>query len=220
MSKKSKLLQLARKRQEARWVGYKRIGDYCCGAYECDYVSPYTKSANNVHSKIFVLLQDWSSDSDLSGRFDVDAATIGYTRASPTNKNLQSLLWHRLEVTLAQVYVTNLFPFIKMGAMNSTIPTKDLLRAAKEFAIPQIEIVKPQLVICLGLETFNSLRSACGERRVNRVANAVSSKSIFSIGITEVWGQSHPGALGRANRNKGGVDRVTGDWSAMAKILQ
>jgi len=48
MSKKSALLQLARKRQAARWEGYKCIADYCCGAYECDYVSPYTKSANNV----------------------------------------------------------------------------------------------------------------------------------------------------------------------------
>ena len=164
------------------------------------------------------MLQDWSSDNGLTGRFDSDAATNGYTRAAPTNENLEYLLQRHFEVTLGQVYATNLFPFIKTGAMNNSIPTKALDRAAEEFAKPQIEIVKPQIVICLGLETFNSMRRVCDQKRVECVADAVSSK--FLMGDIEVWGQSHPGALGKASRNKGGVDRVTGDWSLMAKALR
>ena len=45
MKKHKQLLELAQKRQRSRWNGYKCIGDYHGGIYECDYVSPYTKSA-------------------------------------------------------------------------------------------------------------------------------------------------------------------------------
>ena len=40
---------------------------------------------------------------------------------------------------------------------------RDFVRAANEFALPQIQIVEPKIVICLGLATFNALRRACAE---------------------------------------------------------
>ena len=42
-SKVSRLLGLAKLRQATRWPGYTSIADYHEGAYECDFVSPYTK---------------------------------------------------------------------------------------------------------------------------------------------------------------------------------
>ena len=62
MDKHAALLELAHRRQAARWPPYKYIGDYHGGAYECEFVSPYTKSAGNRDAKLMVLLQDWSSD--------------------------------------------------------------------------------------------------------------------------------------------------------------
>jgi plasmid stabilization system protein ParE len=41
MSKHAELLALAKLRQRTRYPGYKCIGDYHSGAYECDFVSPY-----------------------------------------------------------------------------------------------------------------------------------------------------------------------------------
>jgi restriction system protein len=120
------------------WPGYGQIGDYHDGAYECDFVSPYTKSAGNVDAEIFVLLQDWSSDEALRGPLDPDCARYGLTKIFQTNKRLIELLRHHFDVELGDVYATNLFPFIKKGNMSSSIPMRDLVRAAQEFALPQL----------------------------------------------------------------------------------
>jgi hypothetical protein len=65
MDKHRELKALATKRQRARWPGYKGIGDYHNGVYECPYVSPYTKTAGNVDADIMVVLQDWTSDESI-----------------------------------------------------------------------------------------------------------------------------------------------------------
>lgn len=45
MNKKKELLKLAKLRQNTKWEGYNNIGDYHDGKFECNFVSPYTKSA-------------------------------------------------------------------------------------------------------------------------------------------------------------------------------
>src|SRR5690606_32498510 len=44
--KETKLRELAHKRQRTTRAGLKKIGDLHNGIYDCDFVSPYTKSAN------------------------------------------------------------------------------------------------------------------------------------------------------------------------------
>ena len=215
IGKVAALCDLARKRQETRWPGYKCIGDYFDGAYECDHVSPYTKAANNVDANVFILLQDWSSDQALGRSLDSDARDFGYTRSDPTNIRLERLLGTHFQLSLDRTYTTNLFPFVKMGNMSARIAVADLTRAANEFAVPQVEIVRPRLVICLGLSTYNALRRARGCRLVRSVSDAGETR--FDIGGAEVWCQAHTGALGQINRNRGGIDRVSPDWERMAR---
>ena len=214
MDKHRELKALATKRQRARWPGYKGIGDYHNGVYECPYVSPYTKTAGNVDADIMVVLQDWTSDEDIRRDVDSDAVTYGYTRALHTNRNLVRLLEEHFDTALTDIYGTNLFPFIKMGHMGSSIPRGDLVRAAREFALPQITIVRPKLVICLGLATFNALREACGHEPVYPLEAAIQSP--FSLGATRIWCQAHTGARGQNNRNSG-VKRVPNDWRCMKR---
>ena len=210
MDKQDLLLALAQKRKTTIWPGYGRIGDYHDGAYECDFVSPYTKSAGNVDAEIFVLLQDWSSDESLRCSLDSDCVRYGLTRTFPTNKRLVELLRHHFGVELGDVYATNLFPFIKKGGISSSIPIGDLVRAAQEFALPQIQIVRPKLVICLGLNTFNAVRIACVHTPAQRMDVAIASPFIF--GESRIWCQAHTGARGQSNR---GRERVAEDWQEM-----
>jgi hypothetical protein len=217
MNKQAELLALAKLRQATQWRGYKRIGDYHAGAYECDFVSPYTKTAGNVNAEIMVMLQDWSSDESLSSAFDEDSAKLGYVQYLPTNRNLSRLLSATFGLTLRDIYGTNLFPFIKRGGMSEFIPQADLIKAARQFALPQIRVVNPKLVICLGLVTFNALRHACDLPPSRPLCSAIESP--FNIGTTRVWCQAHTGALGQNNRNRGGVDRVRRDWRKMQRIL-
>lgn len=209
MNKGARLLALAKLGQATRWPGYNCIGDYHEGSYECDLVSPYAKTAGNVNSEIMVMLQDWASDGFLSGPFHEPSAKLGHTPSRPTNRNLTKLLDRVFGLALRDTYGTNLFPFVKLGGMSDPIPQADLIRAAQQFGVPQIHIVNPKLLICLGLVTFNALRQACGLSPTQNLPSAIESP--FNIGTTRVWGQVHTGRL----NNRGGFERVLADWRKM-----
>ena len=209
MNKREALEALARKRQEAVWVGYKNVGDFHDGKYDCLHVCPYTKSAANFDAEIMVMLQDWASEKFLRGEFDVHVQQHGHCEWLPTNRNLKRLLQEHLGAPLDEVYGTDLFPFIKPGDMGQRIPRRDLVRAAKEFALPQVRIVQPKLVICLGLQTYNGMREACDQRRVLRLPEAISGP--FTFEGARVWCQAHTGGRGQAMRGP----KVADDWRRM-----
>ena len=214
MDKNQQLLLLAKKRQRTRLPGYGCIGDFHDRVYECDYVSPYTKSAGNVDATVMVLLQDWSSADRLSGPINENAMKLGHTPELPTNRNLVALLKAHFGFGLSDIYATNIFPFVKQGNLSARIPVRVLTETAMDFAVPQIEIVNPVIAACLGKDTFNALRRAHGAKPVATLEEGI--RSPFFICGTEVWCQAHTGALGRINRNRHGVDRVTSDWARMA----
>ncbi len=213
MSKHAALQALAAKRKSTRWNGYNRLSDYHKGVYECDHVSPYTKTAGNVDSSVFIMLQDWCSDSYLSMTVKPELITHGHDPSLPTNTKLKTLLCSHFGMPLGAIYGTNLFPFIKPENMSSNIPMRDLVRAAQQFGLPQIEIVAPRIVVCLGLPTYKALRSACNKPAVTNLDSAIDSPFLYAGAW--VWCQAHTGALGQNNRNKHGVDRVTSDWNRM-----
>lgn len=184
MTKQTEMLALARLRQRTRYSGHKCISDYHAGGYECDFVSPYTKTAGNIDAEIMVVLQDWASDEFLSGPFHEPSAKLGHTPSLPTNRNLVRLLKQTFGLTLEDIYGTNVFPFVKLGGMSASIPQADLIGAARQFALPQIRVVNPKLVICLGLVTFNALRKACDLKSCPNIHSAIENS--FSIGTTRV----------------------------------
>jgi restriction system protein len=114
--------------------------------------------------------------------------------------------------------MANLFPFIKPGGLSGSIREPDLVRAAREYALPQVEIVEPSLVVCLGKRTFNAIRVACTLPKASTMAAAVESS--FSLGCSRIWAQAHTGSLGQNNRNRGGVNRVEPDWASMKREFE
>ncbi len=220
MDKRQALLELAvERKQTAPPEGSFRFGKYHEGIYECDHVSPYTKGADNVNAEIFVLLQDWGSDDEMSvPAVDLEQQKFelryGRTQGQYPNEHLEELLNKYFSIALDQTYATNLFPYIKAGAVRAKISDKDLRWAAKKFALPQIAIVQPKLVICCGLDTFNAVRFAADEKEVDTIEKGINAP--FSLYGSEVWLQSHPGRQGTNKRNSGGVDRVNDDWEKMA----
>lgn len=215
--KTADLLALAKLRQQTRWDDYKGIGEYD-RRYECNFVSPYSRVAHNVDAEIFILLQDWLGDDKLQKTFLPEAAELGYLPNLPTNKVLHRLVRETLDTSMEMTYATNLFPFIKRGSSSSTIPKRLMLRAATTFAIPQIKIVQPRIVVCLGLLTFNAVREASGLEAISPIGMAIDSP--FKLGNSKVWCQAHTGSFGQKNRNKGDPTRTQKDWARMAKDLR
>lgn len=208
--KASRLRELAAKRKGARWEGYANIGDYHQGVYDCDFVSPYTIGACNLNAQVFVLLQDWVSDSTLTQPPNERLRTWGRIENLPTNRNLAKLLRETFGIDLIDTYATNLFPFIKPGGMSARIRQADLDRAAKEFGVPQIVTIAPSVVVCLGLQTCNAIRAAFGCRPFETIAEAIQAP--FRVGRTRIWCQAHTGAFGQLNRGK---EQVLKDWARM-----
>ena len=73
--------------------------------------------------------------------------------------------------------------------------------AASDFLIPTIEIIKPRLVVCFGLNFFNAVRQVLGFNCVVNIQQAVHSYLI--IGSTIIFCQAHTGMLCQNNRNRG-----------------
>jgi len=163
---------------------------------------------------VLIVLQDWCSSDSFNEEVCQETLGLGHTPSVRTNINLKALLAEHLGLKLQDTYATNLFPFVKPGAMNAKIPARDLLKSAHDFTLPMIEIIQPRIVICLGLDTFNSLRKASGFKKADNIAQAIESS--YDYLDSQVVCQAHTGQLGRNNRNRGGVDRVTGDWARLA----
>jgi hypothetical protein len=205
ITKEKELLKLAKLRQKTKYEGYKSIADYEIGYYECDYVSPYSKSAHNVDADVFVILQDWSSDDNMHGICQ-ETNRLGYTPSVGTNIKLIEYLKNYLDLELGDTYATNLFPFIKMGDMSANIPIKDMRRAAKDFTLPMIQIIRPKIVIALGRKTFDALWDCCDDK-VEVVEGS------FKYGTTKVFHQPHPAArISNLEKEK--------RWSGMKNFLE
>src|ERR1041385_5868864 len=219
LNKTDALDSLVKKRQlrENVYQGYFPIAHFHGGVYECNYVSPYTKSAGNLNAGVFIMLQDWASSDAFANGISHDSIKYGHEVARFTNSNLKDLLKQHFELKLSLSYGTNLFPFIKPGPINARIPQRLLEKAAVEYGLPQIDIIKPKLVICLGKETFNALRAALGLGKVKTVGEGIEQP--FKYRKAVVWLQAHTGLLGQNNRNRGGVNRVCGDWQRMAASI-
>lgn len=186
MTKEKELFKLAKLRQNTKYEGYKSIADYEDGYYECDYVSPYSKSAHNINAKVFVILQDWSSDDNMAGICQ-ETNRLGYTPSVGTNIKLIEYLEKYLSLDLSETYTTNLFPFIKMGGMSENIPIKDMRRAAREFTLPMMRVISPKIVIALGRKTYDALLDCCDDK-------TEVVKGSFKYGTIKVFHQPHPAA--------------------------
>lgn len=216
MRKQEMLLQLARKRQRSRLDGYACIGDFHDGIFECDFVSPWTRSGCNLDADVMVIGQDWTSEDNLSGPVpDHDSLHLGYSRKWPTNRNLDDLLLRHFALDRSDCYLTNVFPFIKPGGATSNIRMRDLTKCALEYTLPEMKIVQPQLAICLGKVAFVALAKATNQKVPSKMSDAIDNP--FNHQQTSIHCVAHTGALGMNNRGREQVDR---DWQALAATLQ
>jgi uracil-DNA glycosylase len=192
---------------------YENIGAYCKGAHDDhDFVSPVTKSACNVDARIFIMLQDWTSTEDMEAPFDLTSEEhrLGYKLNSKTFAILKRRLSdHFLGTTLADTYATNLFPFIKRGKPNASISSRALVDAAKQYALPQINIVQPILVIALGIYSFWALAKALGQKKPACCLKDAIDHPVQCDGY-QVWCQAHTASVRKTKL-------ANAEWANMAK---
>ncbi|MET4386409.1 uracil-DNA glycosylase family 4 [Bradyrhizobium sp. F1.4.3] len=209
------LRQLAKKRRRDSIDGYCRLSDFHDGYYECYFVSPWTRSAHNVGADVMLLGQDWSSSDKLKKPRVSEQRKYGQSRGLRTNVNLCSLL-QNMRLDFGETYATNLFPFIKKGPMNARIRDRDMDYCAREYAIPQIEIISPRIVVCLGKSAYEAIcRSLNEECRLFK--QAFQPEHCINHRGIEIYGLPHPGSWGI--RNGGGIEAVHKKWWILGNRL-
>lgn len=210
--KSEALRRLVEARRRDTLVGY--TGDYLRFAdvdCDCEYVVPWTISADAVHADLMLIAQDWTSVDFVRGldaKEREEQRRTGQIARLATNVRIREQVLPHFGLTFAQTYATDAFAFVKRGAMTAPLPFGDLVRSSAAYALPQIGIVRPKMVLCLGSRTFNAVRRAIlehrgaawapGDRRWIRLAESWCIADPFHTdyeGIP-VFGIAHPGGLG------------------------
>jgi uracil-DNA glycosylase len=210
---------LAKRRRRDSLEGYCRLGDFHGGYYECCFVSPWTKSAHNVDAEVMLLGQDWSSSDSLNRPLNArmrETRKLGQTLKLRTNAHLRELLGQNMQLEFRDTYATNVFVFIKNGAMSSKIRSTDMRYCAEKYAIPQMGIIAPKMAICLGRDTFDAIRNSLHKERP-LFSEAYYPQYCIDHHGTEIYGVPHPGSLG--TRNAGGKARVKEIWRILGDRL-
>jgi restriction system protein len=218
--KERRLAALAQQRRSEVPAGYFCVSRFHDRKYDCDFVSPWTKSAHNVNAELMIVAQDWASEEFLNKPFDPKLAKLGYGEHLETNCGLFGLLEAHVGLEFGETYATNVFPFIKPKNMSASIRRPLLIDAARKYAVPQIEIVNPLMVICLGISTFDAIRAALSDRP-ERAARQLTwaeyerAPSQIKSGRTEIHAVTHLGAKGKIGRGK----KVGPEWTFVAERL-
>ena len=195
VSKASRLLSLTKQRQNDSMEGFSKLSDFHDGYYECEYVAPWTISARNTDADLMLISQDWASADFLNKEKNPKQKEFGQVEGLPTNKTLKKLLNDHMGMAFSDTYATDAFVFIKNGSMSAPIPFAALVESTKKYALPQIEIVKPKMVICLGSAPFNAIRRTANLQRMalSEAFKVTTPFHTMHAGVP-IFGVAHPGA--------------------------
>jgi hypothetical protein len=222
LSRHEKLLlisKLAEDRRCNRYKYYNDVSDFHGGVYDQhQYVSPITQSACNVDSPLMLIAQDWLSVESIIAQppgIERDfIATHGYSPKLRTNTFLHLLLREYFFMRFEDVYATNAFVYIKPGRISSSIPTEDLLYSIKRYTLEEIRIVRPVMIICIGLITYRAVRAAIGNPC--KYKNFQDFLPINYCGAL-VYASYHTGSWG--TKAAGGEGKMRNIWKDLSEVF-
>jgi len=159
-------LVLKRKKYNLQIPGLINPSCYDDGKFDSDcYLEPWAKWQNSVPAEIMVIGQDW-------GGIDYYERNNGNDNSqNPTCRNLIRLFdvikinigTPELPVNSGRVHFTNIIPFLRTGQMqgdlNRILNQKLINEIAEHFTAPLISIVKPRIIITLGIAPLRAVLS-------------------------------------------------------------
>ena len=221
MTKNDELARVVALRRAETHPRYISLSQYEGGFYDLDFVVPWTVGAQNVDAALMIVGQDWISEDYLkknsAPEMRLARKELGQDPKLPTNITLKKLLKNYFDLLFADTYATDALVFIKPGDPDADVPMKDLKYCAQKFTWPQIQVVKPRMVLCLGAKTFNSMRRAISEPEM-KLSEAWKPQPHTKVEGVEVYGVPHTGYWG--TMNAGGEQRVAEIWTALAERFQ
>jgi hypothetical protein len=193
--------------------GCRSLDHFHEGYYECDFVSPWTLSAQNVDAKLAIVLQDWCGSKYLEKPVRPQVRILGHDPKLPTNKNLKLML-SEAGLRLEDTFGTNAFPWIKQGAMSASLEGGALNWAFGNLVLPQIEIVRPKVVVMLGKTVHKAACQTFGVPPEKTLLEAIENP--FQVDGIQYFTVAHTGSKIRIHR---GWIQSIGDWRRIRMAL-
>lgn len=139
-----------------RCEGLANASVICNGRFDSDEIGPWTRWLGDLHARIVIVGQDWGSQTNFEKQRGCDVPT-GFV-----NMRIQELLSSigvqvpgvRVTSEPYGVYLTNGVLCFKSGNDQSPVRRSWFKACGELFLRPQIDLIRPKVVVCLGKEAY------------------------------------------------------------------
>ncbi len=186
---------------------------------ECKEINLWTYWQGSLDARILLVGQDWGCPSDASAKNVIanihainNGADVSYMRCndSKTNFNLRILfreLNYDIDTKEKDLFFTNfILGYRKKGFSGGNL--SEWKAVSKVFFYELVDIIRPDVIICLGKFTFIGVLAALGKRKsignyncfIESGENPISLK-LNDGKLVKIYGVAHCGTMGTLNRN-------------------
>ncbi len=189
------------------------------GIYDGDEIGPWTRWEGDLDASVMVVGQDWGDEQGFKRQKGLDSSN------SSTNRTLRDLLASvgvRVDTPTNQtqrvgVFFTNAILCLKQGGAQAHVRPQWFRNCGCHFLRPQIDLVHPKVVVCLGEQAYRAVLAAY-DLRPSRFRDAVGAAppTVLPNGIAVVAVYHCSQRILNTHRDIEGQRR---DWRRVAQVL-
>jgi uracil-DNA glycosylase len=219
MTREQSYAALVRARRACtRCIGLRNPAVVADGRFDSSEIGPWTVWQNRLDARVMVVGQDFSDVAYFEKWQGRDQ------RHNPTNDHLVALLRSvGIEVApfdesrgRSTAFFTNAILCLKEGGMQAKVRDEWFLNCGERFLRPQIELVRPLVVICLGQKAHDAVLRAFGLPR-QPLRESVASAGTRVLDNTHIVAVYHCGA--RTTRLTRSFEQQLVDWTRVSALL-
>ena len=218
MTREEKYRQLVELRQQADFPsGLQNPSQIEGGKFDCPHLGPWSLWQGDLDAKLLVIGQDWGDENYFRSNEGRD------NDGNATNQNLRKLVSFigcdpglPSNPTVQPLFFTNAVLGIKSGGMSADLKHDWLRHSSLNFTGPLIEIIRPRLIVTLGISAYKSLRFIFPYLPYEPMNNLLKYPPFHLSGSGVLFPMAHCGGLGLANRN---MEEQLKDWKKIGPYL-
>lgn len=218
MTRDEKYRQLVELRQHAIFPpGLQNPSQIEGGKFDCTQIGPWSLWQGNLEAEMLVIGQDWGDENYFRLNEGRD------TDDNITNQNLRKLLTSigldpgpPSSPTAQPLFFTNAVLGIKSGGMSADLKHDWLRHSSLNFTGPLIEIIRPRLIVALGISAYKALRFIFPSLPYEPMNNLLKYPPFHLPENGILFPMAHCGGLGSVNRN---IEVQLKDWKKIVPYL-
>jgi DNA polymerase len=186
------------------------------GQYDTSHIGPWTQWYGCHDADIMIVGQDWGGREYFKDKRGQEPAD------NPTNVTLQFLLESiGYEISLptephktARLFFTNAVLCLKPGRLTGSVKTRCFTNCGVNFLKPQIEIIRPKVVVTLGFMAYKAVMRAYNRQAKKTMRQTIGT--VETLGSTILVPVYHCGYYGLLSRP---LVQQKSDWQLVLTAL-